>query len=140
MESHQAKEHGAEERAAVLLFFFSSLFSHFVSFIIYSLPLCNPVILSPSLPPSNVFLTPSRFSSSHSSLTLASTRLFCHHEPFLTFLIIGSISPTCPDIPEDEAQYWTSKLERINTMRIHDEVSLHKVLTNLSLTLNLTLS
>ncbi|KAK2901700.1 hypothetical protein Q8A73_011446 [Channa argus] len=25
------------------------------------------------------------------------------------------------DIPEDEAQYWTSKLERINTMRIHDE-------------------
>uniref|UniRef100_A0A3P8TL94 Unc-13 homolog Ba (C. elegans) n=1 Tax=Amphiprion percula TaxID=161767 RepID=A0A3P8TL94_AMPPE len=26
------------------------------------------------------------------------------------------------DIPEDEAQYWTSKLERINTMRIHDEV------------------
>uniref|UniRef100_A0A3Q1CXL5 Unc-13 homolog Ba (C. elegans) n=1 Tax=Amphiprion ocellaris TaxID=80972 RepID=A0A3Q1CXL5_AMPOC len=27
------------------------------------------------------------------------------------------------DIPEDEAQYWTSKLERINTMRIHDEVS-----------------
>uniref|UniRef100_A0A4W6EFL4 Unc-13 homolog Ba (C. elegans) n=1 Tax=Lates calcarifer TaxID=8187 RepID=A0A4W6EFL4_LATCA len=30
------------------------------------------------------------------------------------------------DIPEDEAQYWTSKLERINTMRIHDEVSLLK--------------
>uniref|UniRef100_A0A7N6B399 Unc-13 homolog Ba (C. elegans) n=1 Tax=Anabas testudineus TaxID=64144 RepID=A0A7N6B399_ANATE len=28
------------------------------------------------------------------------------------------------DIPEDEAQYWTSKLERINTMRIHDEVIL----------------
>uniref|UniRef100_A0A3B4ZFX1 C2 domain-containing protein n=1 Tax=Stegastes partitus TaxID=144197 RepID=A0A3B4ZFX1_9TELE len=27
------------------------------------------------------------------------------------------------DIPEDEAQYWTSKLERINTMRIHDEVT-----------------
>uniref|UniRef100_A0A8C9YT48 Unc-13 homolog Ba (C. elegans) n=1 Tax=Sander lucioperca TaxID=283035 RepID=A0A8C9YT48_SANLU len=26
------------------------------------------------------------------------------------------------DIPEEEAQYWTSKLERINTMRIHDEV------------------
>ncbi|KAE8291727.1 Protein unc-13-like protein B Munc13-2 [Larimichthys crocea] len=25
------------------------------------------------------------------------------------------------DIPEDEAQYWTSKLERINTMRIHDD-------------------
>uniref|UniRef100_A0A3Q3X9W0 Uncharacterized protein n=1 Tax=Mola mola TaxID=94237 RepID=A0A3Q3X9W0_MOLML len=25
------------------------------------------------------------------------------------------------DIPEDEAQYWTSKLERINTMQIHDE-------------------
>ncbi|KAL4623199.1 hypothetical protein GN956_G19091 [Arapaima gigas] len=25
------------------------------------------------------------------------------------------------DIPEDEARYWTSKLERINTMRIHDE-------------------
>uniref|UniRef100_A0A3Q3J6G3 Unc-13 homolog Ba (C. elegans) n=1 Tax=Monopterus albus TaxID=43700 RepID=A0A3Q3J6G3_MONAL len=31
------------------------------------------------------------------------------------------------DIPDDEAQYWTSKLERINTMRIHDEVSLLKV-------------
>ncbi|XP_062874428.1 protein unc-13 homolog B [Trichomycterus rosablanca] len=25
------------------------------------------------------------------------------------------------DIPEDEAQYWTKKLERINTLRIHDE-------------------
>uniref|UniRef100_A0A4W5JU14 C2 domain-containing protein n=1 Tax=Hucho hucho TaxID=62062 RepID=A0A4W5JU14_9TELE len=24
------------------------------------------------------------------------------------------------DIPDDEAQYWTSKLDRINTMRIHD--------------------
>ncbi|MEQ2313586.1 hypothetical protein AMECASPLE_003477, partial [Ameca splendens] len=28
------------------------------------------------------------------------------------------------DIPEDEAQYWTSKLERINTMQIHDEYPL----------------
>ncbi|KPP66928.1 hypothetical protein Z043_114526 [Scleropages formosus] len=28
------------------------------------------------------------------------------------------------DIPEDEARYWTSKLERINAMRIHDEVKL----------------
>lgn len=27
-----------------------------------------------------------------------------------------------PDIPDDEAQYWTGKLEHINTMRIHDEV------------------
>ncbi|KAM6985871.1 protein unc-13 homolog B isoform 2-T2 [Aplochiton taeniatus] len=25
------------------------------------------------------------------------------------------------DIPDDEAQYWTGKLDRINTMRIHDE-------------------
>uniref|UniRef100_A0AAQ4NRJ3 Unc-13 homolog Ba (C. elegans) n=1 Tax=Gasterosteus aculeatus aculeatus TaxID=481459 RepID=A0AAQ4NRJ3_GASAC len=25
------------------------------------------------------------------------------------------------DIPEDEAQYWSGKLDRINTMRIHDE-------------------
>ncbi|XP_028852215.1 protein unc-13 homolog B-like [Denticeps clupeoides] len=25
------------------------------------------------------------------------------------------------EIPDDEAQYWTRKLERINTMRIHDE-------------------
>ncbi|MCJ8746609.1 hypothetical protein PDJAM_G00143580 [Pangasius djambal] len=25
------------------------------------------------------------------------------------------------DIPEEEAQYWTKKLERINAMRIHDE-------------------
>ncbi|XP_041957557.1 protein unc-13 homolog B-like [Alosa sapidissima] len=25
------------------------------------------------------------------------------------------------DIPDDEAQYWTKKLERINTMRVHDE-------------------
>uniref|UniRef100_A0A4W6EJV2 Unc-13 homolog Ba (C. elegans) n=1 Tax=Lates calcarifer TaxID=8187 RepID=A0A4W6EJV2_LATCA len=36
------------------------------------------------------------------------------------------------DIPEDEAQYWTSKLERINTMRIHDEVSLLKKSTSCS--------
>ncbi|XP_037608867.1 uncharacterized protein LOC119478296 isoform X2 [Sebastes umbrosus] len=28
------------------------------------------------------------------------------------------------DIPDDEAQYWTGKLDRINTMRIHDEYSL----------------
>ncbi|XP_056601275.1 protein unc-13 homolog B [Triplophysa dalaica] len=27
------------------------------------------------------------------------------------------------DIPEEEAQYWTKKLDRINTMRIHDEYS-----------------
>uniref|UniRef100_A0A665UK05 Unc-13 homolog Ba (C. elegans) n=1 Tax=Echeneis naucrates TaxID=173247 RepID=A0A665UK05_ECHNA len=27
------------------------------------------------------------------------------------------------DIPEDEAQYWTNKLDRINTMQIHDEVT-----------------
>lgn len=33
-----------------------------------------------------------------------------------------------PDIPEDEAQYWTGKLERIN-MGIHDEVR-HILLTN----------
>ncbi|CDQ59179.1 unnamed protein product [Oncorhynchus mykiss] len=26
------------------------------------------------------------------------------------------------DIPDDEAQYWTGKLDRINTMRIYDEV------------------
>ncbi|RXN30837.1 unc-13 -like protein [Labeo rohita] len=25
------------------------------------------------------------------------------------------------NIPDDEAQYWTKKLERINSMRIHDE-------------------
>uniref|UniRef100_A0A8C9YSV7 Unc-13 homolog Ba (C. elegans) n=1 Tax=Sander lucioperca TaxID=283035 RepID=A0A8C9YSV7_SANLU len=30
------------------------------------------------------------------------------------------------DIPEEEAQYWTSKLERINTMRIHDEYPLQE--------------
>lgn len=26
------------------------------------------------------------------------------------------------DIPDDEAEYWTGKLDRINTMGIHDEV------------------
>ncbi|TNM89397.1 hypothetical protein fugu_003631 [Takifugu bimaculatus] len=30
------------------------------------------------------------------------------------------------DIPDDEAQYWTSKLERINTMQIHDEYPLQE--------------
>uniref|UniRef100_A0A7N8XI69 Protein unc-13 homolog B-like n=1 Tax=Mastacembelus armatus TaxID=205130 RepID=A0A7N8XI69_9TELE len=30
------------------------------------------------------------------------------------------------DIPEDEAQYWTSKLERINTMQINDEYPLQE--------------
>ncbi|XP_034753195.1 uncharacterized protein LOC117959906 [Etheostoma cragini] len=30
------------------------------------------------------------------------------------------------DIPDDEAQYWTGKLERINTMRIHDEYPLQE--------------
>ncbi|KAM9393393.1 protein unc-13 homolog B-like [Pholidichthys leucotaenia] len=30
------------------------------------------------------------------------------------------------DIPEDEAQYWTRKLERINTLRLHDEDSLQE--------------
>uniref|UniRef100_A0A4W6C9C5 Unc-13 homolog B n=1 Tax=Lates calcarifer TaxID=8187 RepID=A0A4W6C9C5_LATCA len=32
------------------------------------------------------------------------------------------------DIPDDEAQYWTGKLERINTMRIHDELILLPVI------------
>ncbi|CAB1332880.1 unnamed protein product [Coregonus sp. 'balchen'] len=39
------------------------------------------------------------------------------------------------DIPEDEAQYWTGKLDHINTMRIHDEdaeVSRRSVLWSLS--------
>lgn len=49
---------------------------------------------------------------------------------FRFFLIFepssSSVQPVCPDIPEDEAQYWTSKLERINTMRIHDEVRLQR--------------
>lgn len=40
-----------------------------------------------------------------------------HHVDFLHFLL------SRPDIPDDEAQYWTSKLDRINTMQIHDEVS-----------------
>ncbi|MBN3272506.1 UN13B protein, partial [Polyodon spathula] len=30
------------------------------------------------------------------------------------------------DIPEEEAQYWTSKLEQINAMRDHDEYSLQE--------------
>ncbi|XP_077441633.1 uncharacterized protein unc13bb isoform X4 [Vanacampus margaritifer] len=29
------------------------------------------------------------------------------------------------DIPENEAQYWTDKLEQINSMEIHDEYTLH---------------
>lgn len=29
-----------------------------------------------------------------------------------------------PDIPDDEAQYWTGKLEHINTLGIDDEVCL----------------
>ncbi|TRY55641.1 hypothetical protein DNTS_008838 [Danionella cerebrum] len=33
---------------------------------------------------------------------------------------------TCADIPHDEAQYWTKKLGRINSMRIHDEYSLQE--------------
>ncbi len=32
------------------------------------------------------------------------------------------ISMTFAEIPEDEARYWTGKLERINAMGIHDEV------------------
>lgn len=54
----------------------------------------------------------------------------CLHSPLHFFpsfslkLLNLSVQTICPDIPEDEAQYWTSKLERINTMRIHDEVSL----------------
>uniref|UniRef100_A0A8C7L048 Unc-13 homolog B n=1 Tax=Oncorhynchus kisutch TaxID=8019 RepID=A0A8C7L048_ONCKI len=36
------------------------------------------------------------------------------------------------DIPDDEAQYWTGKLDRINTMRIYDEVSRCSVLWSLS--------
>lgn len=142
MEWHQVREHGAEERAAVLLFFFSFFLvfsctlSHIPSspssFIIYSLPLCNPVILSPSLP------TSIYFSNSFTFPVFALLFYSRVHTSFLSpwtishfFLMIGCFSPTCPDIPEDEAQYWTSKLERINTMRIHDEVSRRKVLTNL---------
>lgn len=31
-------------------------------------------------------------------------------------------TPLLSDIPDDEAQYWTGKLDCINTMRIYDEV------------------
>lgn len=64
----------------------------------------------PSIPPPNplMCLTPLL------SFTFLSGTLFSYH-------------PNCKDIPEDEAQYWTSKLERINTMRIHDEVSLQRI-------------
>ncbi|KAK5851792.1 hypothetical protein PBY51_023319 [Eleginops maclovinus] len=34
------------------------------------------------------------------------------------------------DIPDDEAQYWTGKLDRINTMGIHDEYPLHDDVQN----------
>ncbi len=39
----------------------------------------------------------------------------------LSFPLIFVLS-ACADIPDDEAQYWTKKLDRINSMRIHDEV------------------
>uniref|UniRef100_A0A6Q2XY77 Unc-13 homolog Ba (C. elegans) n=1 Tax=Esox lucius TaxID=8010 RepID=A0A6Q2XY77_ESOLU len=49
------------------------------------------------------------------------------------------------DIPDDEAKYWTSKLDRLNAMRIHDEVRniqtiCHPLNTSLSLCLSLSLS
>lgn len=58
--------------------------------------------------------------------------LFCTYFPVTLLILlssnhsISSVQSICSDIPEDEAQYWTSKLERINTMRIHDEVSFLK--------------
>lgn len=90
------------------------------------------------------FLTPSIPLSLHpmclyflhlpSFTTLSCTLLFvfsCHSYFFLIFHpSVSSIQCISPDIPEDEAQYWTSKLERINTMRIHDEVCLQKKLFN----------
>ncbi|XP_028830798.1 protein unc-13 homolog B isoform X25 [Denticeps clupeoides] len=51
--------------------------------------------------------------------------------------ICGTKNPTCHkvlldtrfelpfEIPEDEARYWTGKLEQINTLRIHDEYAVH---------------
>lgn len=44
----------------------------------------------------------------------------------LCMMVWIDISPSLTEIPEDEARYWSSKLERINTMRIHDEVSMSK--------------
>lgn len=47
------------------------------------------------------------------------TPFSCTHHIWARFLL----SPFffCPDIPDDEAEYWTSKLKGIN-MQIHDEV------------------
>jgi len=62
--------------------------------------------------------------------------MFLHHFPPLSITLSFHLSShifslvvfwlsLCvpPDIPEDEAEYWTGKLDRINTMRIHDGVS-----------------
>lgn len=57
---------------------------------------------------------------------------FFFHPPSISWSPLYFFSPffylisIFPDIPEDEAQYWTSKLARINTMHIHDEVSSQK--------------
>ena len=40
----------------------------------------------------------------------------------LSLSVCVCLCMSLPDIPEDEAQYWTRKLDHINTMGIHDEV------------------
>lgn len=112
-------------------FFYSCLLFHILcspfSFLLHYLPslLTIPCSILPSIPlpipPSHVSVFPELSLFHHPLLHsyplnfLSLFRFFSHLQTIFFF---------CPDIPEDEAQYWTSKLERINTMRIHDEVRL----------------
>lgn len=133
------REHGGEvtegraELQCLWSFISSCTLSHILCFALslflhYLLSLfINPSSILPSIPPP---IPPSNVS------VFPPLSLFYHHllhTPFLSLLIFFTFNPCVsfvqsirPDIPEDEAQYWTSKLERINTMRIHDEVSFQK--------------
>jgi len=56
------------------------------------------------------------------------------HEVLCLRLQNSHLTTIFAEIPEDEARYWTGKLERINAMGIHDEVRPVHVQQNNSMT------
>uniref|UniRef100_A0A8C1S7T3 Unc-13 homolog Ba (C. elegans) n=1 Tax=Cyprinus carpio TaxID=7962 RepID=A0A8C1S7T3_CYPCA len=67
---------------------------------------------------------PGEWTSLDSEVLMKEDEIYGTKNPTLHQVLLDTRFELPFDIPDDEAQYWTRKLERINSMRIHDEYSL----------------
>uniref|UniRef100_A0A8C1S938 Unc-13 homolog Ba (C. elegans) n=1 Tax=Cyprinus carpio TaxID=7962 RepID=A0A8C1S938_CYPCA len=65
---------------------------------------------------------PGEWTSLDSEVLMKEDEIYGTKNPTLHQVLLDTRFELPFDIPDDEAQYWTRKLERINSMRIHDEV------------------